>query len=246
MNLLRQDPAEVTAGGIKWRRHAAEWLTSHAWARWLEPLFIFVGGIGVGIWLLPLIPQAPTTDAIFQQAHTMYAGRLGKPTAEAMHVTLRDKQGHGVIQGLFDSAWLVWLDNPGKLYAIPLEDNGRKFVDKDDTFSMDTTWAYSSAETRKRPSFKGMPTTCLLPAGGFAVSWDKQPNEWKWAGCGKWYCELHGENVLFQDFENGRMIGPMRFGYGDVGSQIFILFKDGSHSSVRSDQASPQIWNCIP
>lgn len=244
MNILRQDPDEVSGGAYKWRQTAAKWLLAHRWTRYLGSGLLFIGGIGIGLWIWPLLYQpSPVIRTEFRHAHTQYP-QLGKPLDNAILTTLPNKNGGGFAQAQFDKAWLFWLDNPGKLYAVPLRGTDHPFTDDDDN-SFGIKWANSDEEIRKRPAFRDISNSCKLPSGGFAVSWDARPDEWSWIGCGVWYCQLDGSGIYYQDFERGRMIGPVRLDREDnATAEIFILFKDGTSHWTRSYEHPPAVREC--
>ena len=245
MNILRQDPNEVADGISRWRRKAARWLSAHPWTRILEPALILIGGIGIGLWIWPTLYQpSPGIRPEFLQAYKQHGVQLHNPIDNATLATLPDKDGRGVVQSLFENAWLLWLDNPGKLYAIPVREPARHFSDDDDAFFGGPTWTGNDEETRKRPAFDKVPQSCKLPLGGFLISWDKDPTGWSWVGCGQWYCYLDGHNIFFQDFDGGRIIGPLRVAINVDESQNLVLYKDGRHFLVRSSERAPTVLSC--
>jgi hypothetical protein len=129
MSILRQNPKELAEGVSNWRRQFGQFRSSRLW-RYMAAAFLWAGGIGVGLWLYPplYLPAAPSIRVEFQQAYKTYGEQLKKPRDNAILATLPNRKGHGVIQGQFENAWLLWLDNPGKLYAIPIRDPGRRFL----------------------------------------------------------------------------------------------------------------------
>lgn len=245
MNVLSKSPTELSASASNWRRTFEVLLSSRWWNRYIKPLLFILVGIGFGMWVRSFLDRPHfSIRPDFQHAYNRHP-ELGLPQDNAMSATLPNKDGHGVIQAQFDKAWLLWLDNPGKLYAVPIVPLDQPFTDADDDFSISDRWAYSNDEIGKRPAFKDMPSSCKFPQGGFAFHWDKQPAEWRWIGCGEWYCEIDGRDVFFQDFAGGRIIGPIRTGKDADSSQLIVLINNGhKYVADRSEEKPPNVLDC--
>jgi hypothetical protein len=245
MNVIQKNPEELAGSLSKWKVIFFECRKSRTW-RYSAAFLVFIGGVGIGLTIQSFLdrPSIPSIRTEFDEAYAMHKEELRAPINSAQPVALPNKHGRGFIQAAFENAWLFFLDNPGKLYAVPLHDSKKHFVDKDDDQSIYTSWTYSNEEIRKRDTFKDVRESCMLPQGAFAIDWDKNPEEWKWIGCGQWYCGLDGRNIYFQDFDGGRMIGPVRTARQDDSSQIIILLKSGEHFAVRSKEAAPAVSEC--
>lgn len=232
MFFIRTNPADVDRNISGWRN----WLRVRRWPFFIFGFLLTAIGIGVGIAVTPYL-EKPSIYPLFAQTYNLNRKNLGAPLSEAINA-------RAVAQSLFSNAWLVWLDFPGKLYAIPrYDESNRSVLDVDDK-SFGQNWTFDDSKIRSRPSFKNIAQSCKLPFGGFAQNWDARPELWSWVGCGEWYCIVNSDPVFSQNFENGQIIGPLRVGRDEDAAQIFILFNDGKNKAVRATGPVPKVVSC--
>jgi len=164
-------------------------------------------------------PSGIHVEQEFAIAYQYFGQRLGKPEADGMKMLVNTSEQR------LANATSIWAMNS---IGYVLWDGTKRWEVSGQTTPpprdqwLDDKWL----REHFHPDGGGPPT------GDLAYTWEQSPDYWKRMGMVQWRC---GEtpDVIYQDFEHGRIIGVLRGTlYNDTGI-IFVLFDDYTWESAK-------------
>jgi hypothetical protein len=58
--------------------------------------------------------------------------------------------------------------------------------------------------------------------------WKEDPSKWEWLGGLKWHCGLKNDEVYYQHFSDGILVGPFRESLKQDNATAFAILNDGT------------------
>jgi hypothetical protein len=201
---------------------------------WAKTHFRIVAGVlflvAVAAYLVDIsdrmgwLPTA-TVYPPFRPIYETRAAQLGKPLRNA------ERSGN-VYQSAFDRAMIVWVQPLRTIFALPYNPETKVQV------YLDADWSYDLKlfdEKYLKSVFK-VPLGKLPPNGGVARAWLSQPSSWEWIGWRTWQCTML-DYVMYQEFENGKIMGAMRASPSTNDGQIYAVLNDGTWKTLGTIEA---------
>jgi hypothetical protein len=193
-------------------------------------LVIIVAAMAIAWWfwyfIIPVYPP-------FLPAYSSMQKLLGTSTRPAVKGKITTHAYGGAFQSLFDNAMVIWLDNPGMIYAIPIHNpDGRVTIQPDTNIASPDKWPRNAAEEAIISRRLGLPSDCKPPLGGIL----EHSENFKWIGCRKWAVGVDDATVYSQEFEHGIITGVWREDILFDGGQVFVIFKDTGKWELRHSQ----------
>jgi hypothetical protein len=149
-------------------------------------------------------------------------------------------------QAKHDRATVIWLKPLLTIYALSAD--GIFLLEQDDDWDGAAKYYDEKllAERFKMPIGKA-------PFGGVAKHWESKPDNWSWIGPRQWHCSFSKNEIYYQVFEKGLILGVFRLSPGNFGGsnqegQIFILLAESSQNrgSWRSRHSISPAPPCSP
>jgi hypothetical protein len=197
---------------------------------WRAAVWLFTGA-GLMAMILYIFVMRQTgfdVDQSFASAFGTYKEQLGATTSAANNAHDANGRTRGY-QGEYNNGIIIWLDHIYKIYVMPYNDrvNSNKWFSQN-TSGIDETWCN---EDYVRRQIRGLrrPPICNV-----ARHWASDPKKWSPLGENRWDCYL-SENLKFQHFKNGMILGVFRRTELDDAGVVFVLFDDGTWAFHPSD-----------
>jgi hypothetical protein len=165
----------------------------------------------------------------FRKAHDVYKEQLGGA------VSLERSTGPMPIQSYHEHAMVFWSDKPSWFYKLPFDGKRNWEFEQDPTWDDRPIWRN---EKELRKLFKP-PKGRNAPRYGIASHWDKNRENWSWIGWRVWDCLFFDDQVFIQEFQHGKLLGPLRKTPEQSRAQVIVIFDNGSWTHVDIDVEAP-------
>jgi hypothetical protein len=201
----------------------------------VRPLHVIILGLiitAAGVawqWRTPLLPtRLSDIQAAFAEVRTTKLGEHKTPVRDFATFTQ-----------IFNTRSVVlWSDNHHQLVFIPKESRSKIIRQEEAEVDQQIGERNYGDEAEMRKLFPRKKGGCEKPPlDGVAKLWALDQAKWEpLTGCRDIYYYFHPKNVFYQDFEHGRIIGPLPSGRYDANARakFYILYDDDTFESPTS------------
>ena len=187
-------------------------------------------------------PPSPINDPgvhpLFQEAYDLNKTKLGNRTSDPTPNDALHEAAH-------ERAMVLWSLKLSRFWKLPPNTRQQWESDHDASWNDQRNQDWFDP-TRRTKIFRllGLPKGKTPPYAGTASHWEKNPGQWRWIGGLTYYCNFIGDVTLFQQFERGIMIGPVRTSATAQRGEVVIIFNDLSWDSISIDPKKFSIPDC--
>jgi hypothetical protein len=176
--------------------------------------------------------QAENVYPLFKTAFEIYKGKLGKTTSKG------ESAGSMPQQHMHENALVIWIEKTREFYKLPYDKTKPWQHEGDPVWNNVITKLNSEGKWNKEEELVKLfnpPEGKHPPFYGVAAHWYDKPQNWEWIGWLVWKNLYFEDTMFFQEFEHGKMIGPIRASSTLENANVLVILNDLTYHTVSVD-----------